>query len=177
VKKPRGRPSGSGAINVLQTIVDKDPSRPGALWEEFKGNCNVVPIANLPLGVVAEPCWIWKGGTSSGGQARATVQNGYGVIILKRESSRLPIHVLAHYIKTAEVPQLAKPKLDISHRCHKKKCYNPAHLVREGTETNGSRDYCFAYQRVDSDTIMMCPHNPSCLRAGEKVKGFHPYKL
>jgi len=173
----RGRPPGSQAKNVLQELIDTDPDKIKNLWGTYKTNYHSVPLKNLHGGLAPDPCWIWKGGKADGGLTGATNQNGYGVVILGRNKSRLPIHVLSHYMATKEVPQLSTPKLDISHRCHKKKCFNPAHLVREEVAVNCSRDYCLCVRKIGTEFFQLCPHKPLCLASGVKGAEFQPWLL
>lgn len=173
----RGRPPGSQAKNVLQELIDNEPDKIKSLWGTYKSNYHSVPLKGPHAGLAPEPCWIWKGGKADGGMAGATNQNGYGVIILGRNKSRISIHVLSHYIATGEVPQLSAPKLDISHRCHKKKCFNPTHLIREGVAVNCSRDYCLCVRKIGTELVQLCPHQPACLASGAEVVTFNPWTL
>jgi hypothetical protein len=100
--------------------------------------------------------------------------SGYGEIaVFGREQSKLKMHVLSHYLHTGEQPVPCNPKKDVSHLCHSKSCFNPAHLVLETVPVNGSRDYCLStVQSKGGQFIDVCCHTPKCLKAGAETKQF-----
>jgi len=169
----RGRPPGSKAKCVITELLSKEPNGAKRLWGLWKNHYTTSRIP-APNPRKATPCMIWKGGKKEGGKEGASFQNGYAVITMGHGQSRIYAHVLAHYINTAELPQAASPKLDVSHLCHNKKCFNPTHLTRESVEANCSRDHCLCSVKVGDRLINLCRHQPPCLAPGLATQGFLP---
>jgi hypothetical protein len=55
-----------------------------------------------------------------------------------------------------------EPKLEVSHLCHKRQCYNPKHLVFEDGFCNKSRICCELFKKTSG---YRCPHEPTCFDA------------
>jgi len=164
-----GRPKGNQGKPVLDRYIDeKGLHGLFDLWNKWK---DVKKLAKLPppFDGDEQACWLFAPTTRNVNGTIATT--GYGEIAAwGREASRIKVHVLSHFIHTGEKPQPRGPKLDISHRCHRKDCFNPAHLVRETVETNGSRDYCLAVRNLGGVWYQLCPHTPFCLQSGAQAR-------
>lgn len=69
-------------------------------------------VGSMPI-VNGEPCWWWKGTSSSG---------GYGMIY--RDGRRIQAHVATYEYYVGKVPD----GLELDHLCRSPSCVNPAHL-------------------------------------------------
>lgn len=167
-KKKRGRPRGSNmGPSVIDQVLENDFRGCEKAWAKWKTH---VKYTALPPPYQADQYRCWDFTPKASGGSVATT--GYGELqLLGRGKSKVKMHILAHFLHTGEQPQ-KQPKLDISHRCHRKLCFNPHHLVRETVEENCSRDYCFAVASIGGQYIDLCRHNPKCLRPGNAVKDF-----
>jgi len=169
-KKGRGRPVGSKAKPVIDRLLAEDPLACVKLWEKWGDKKTLV---QLPPPYNGNEFACWRFTPPKGLGASVNPSKGYGEISpWGRENTRMYMHVLSHFIHTGEKPVPKDPKQDISHRCHRKYCFNPAHLVRETVDVNGSRDYCHGAVQLGGVLHNLCPHSPACLRPGVEVENF-----
>lgn len=98
---------------------------------------------------------------SSYGAAKSGRSNDYRQVRFK--GTKYYVHNVAAWYKI-RLQQLPIPdvKLEVSHLCHQRLCYNPKHLVFEDGLQNKSRLCCELYKEVNG---YFCPHSPTCLGA------------
>lgn len=59
----------------------------------------------------------------------------------------------------------APPRLEVSHRCHNRRCFNPDHVVIETKGTNWGRERCVEQSRCDCTISCILPLSAAELRA------------
>lgn len=110
-------------------------------------------------------CWIYQGST----------QAGYPILSTTHDGPKVPIHILALYKGTGQVPYRSRRET-ASHLCHNKLCIKPSHLTVESIGANGKRNNCLAYRfcKVSKRCINACGHTPRCLLPYDKSQ--YPYR-
>lgn len=86
-------------------------------------------------------CWIFQGAT----------RKGYGAMRISPDDPVVGAHQVSFVLHGGKIHQ----RLEISHRCHDKRCCNPEHLLQESRLVNVSRRACVAGTK--------CIHDPQCL--------------
>jgi len=71
------------------------------------------------------------------------------------------IHLIA-YLAAKGPGFLADPKREVHHRCHKKRCINPAHLSFITKKQNLAANGCSTWTLKDDGTNP-CQHDPQCI--------------
>lgn len=133
------------------------------IWEKVNG-CHKTTFNPHFVDNSAEPipfsdCWLSRSKLVNPTNGYGFFPESYSRFGLK---SKVPLHVLALYIRTGEIadnPEVA------SHLCHRPACYNPEHLCKEHNKINLSRVGCLrALKTEEGEVYDLCPHRPSCKR-------------
>jgi len=119
-----------------------------ALWDQHKRNVTST-----------DACWLWSGST----------QNGYPSVSQGHGKSKLKIHMLAAWTVTRSFPTAGQV---VSHRCHRKTCVNPDHLIIESIAANNARKGCLcSFVDATGRVWNLCWHTPRCLRIDTDTVG------
>jgi len=113
------------ANNIVLAAFTKDELV--ELWDEHK--TNITEADNSAAVRPCSSCWLWQGST----------QNGYPSVSQGHGKSKIKVHILAAWSRLEKLPASAEVT---SHRCHRKLCINPRHLVIESITANNERKGC-----------------------------------
>jgi hypothetical protein len=135
---------------VLESFTVKQRQ---SLWSKHVINHEGPRKYRLKKNKTCSSCWIWLGGQ----------MGGYGNIVRGHATAGVKVHQLAAWVRFNELPTNATV---VSHRCHRKLCINPHHLVLETRGENNARIGCLAYYYEESTETYtrVCHHEPHCLR-------------
>ena len=118
-----------------------------------------------------DDCHIFKGPTS----------NGYPVANLPRKAgkkrSAIKLTQLAVFITTGKFVSITgKSATNASHRCHRKLCINPKHIIIEPIPANTHRQTCLGFKQIKVQGkmkwIKACPLEPHCLQTSTAASAF-----
>jgi hypothetical protein len=151
-----------GRLNacVLDSLNEEQLAK---LWSENSAHHQKLSNANAPIPF--SDCWMWEG----------SLQNGYPSLSQGHARSKIKVHILAAYQLAARTPTSGEV---VSHRCHRKKCINPEHLVIESISKNNARKGCLRALVDHSGNVWnLCWHlEHPCLRADTDILGeFTPH--
>jgi hypothetical protein len=96
------------------------------------------------------------------------IERGYPKLRLPQHGTVKGAYVFGHHVSFIRknkairhgadfIAKWLNPAYDISHRCGKPRCFNPACLNIEHHDQNTTRDYCHGLNKND-----VCPHDPPC---------------
>jgi len=139
---------------VLLSFTDSELS---ALWEKYHHTVAMVENSTEPAPFSG--CWVWQG----------SLQNGYPAVSQGHGKSKIKIHILAAWTLYGRMPGEEEV---VSHRCHRKVCIRPEHLIIETINANNQRKGCLrALVDHNSQVWNLCWHYPQCLRRDTEVVG------
>lgn len=93
------------------------------------------------------------------------IPNNKGYVQPTFKSRKMPV---LHNVMFTHFHQRAiEEGMQVSHLCHHRNCFNPAHLIEETPTENNARKGCLVwyYCAECAEWKDVCPHTPKCMKA------------